>query len=151
MPRPIWEATMRGLVCLILSLLFPVCLLAPDAMAQTLSGRVTSAEEGPMEGVLVSAKRTGSTITVTVVSDAQGRYAFPATKLEPGPYALRIRAVGYDLDTPAAVDIRLAWSPRLADATSEQRKNWRLIGRGQGIHWPDVDEDISIASLLKVV
>jgi Protein of unknown function (DUF2442) len=44
----------------------------------------------------------------------------------------------------------LAWSPRLAEATAEQRKNWRLIGRGQGIHWPDVDEDISIASLLKV-
>jgi Protein of unknown function (DUF2442) len=44
----------------------------------------------------------------------------------------------------------LAWSPRLADATSEQRKNWRLIGRGLGIHWPDVDEDISVASLLKV-
>jgi uncharacterized protein DUF2442 len=44
----------------------------------------------------------------------------------------------------------LAWSPRLADATSEQRKNWRLIGRGQGIHWPDVDEDISVASLLKI-
>jgi hypothetical protein len=36
----------------------------------------------------------------------------------------------------------LAWSPRLADATPKQRKNWRLIGRGQGIHWPDVDEDI---------
>jgi hypothetical protein len=45
----------------------------------------------------------------------------------------------------------LAWSPRLAEATAEQRKNWRLIGRGQGIHWPDVDEDISVASLLKVV
>ena len=44
----------------------------------------------------------------------------------------------------------LAWSPRLADATSEQRKNWRLVGRGQGIHWPDGDEDISVASLLKV-
>jgi len=44
----------------------------------------------------------------------------------------------------------LAWSPRLADATSEQRHNWRLIGRGQGIHWPDVDEDISVASLLKI-
>jgi hypothetical protein len=42
----------------------------------------------------------------------------------------------------------LAWSTRLADATSEQRQNWRLIGRGQGIHWPDVDEDISVASLL---
>ena len=45
---------------------------------------------------------------------------------------------------------RLAWSPRLAEATADQRKNWRLIGRGQGIRWPDVDEDISVASLLKV-
>jgi len=44
----------------------------------------------------------------------------------------------------------LAWSPRLADATPEQRKNWRLIGHGQGIHWPEIDEDISVASLLKV-
>ena len=44
----------------------------------------------------------------------------------------------------------LAWSPRLAEATADQRKNWRLIGRGQGIRWPDVDEDISVASLLKV-
>jgi Protein of unknown function (DUF2442) len=43
----------------------------------------------------------------------------------------------------------LAWFPRLADATPEQRRNWRLIGRGHGIHWPDVDEDISVASLLK--
>ena len=44
----------------------------------------------------------------------------------------------------------LAWFPRLADASEEQRKNWRLIGRGQGIHWPDIDEDISVASLLRV-
>jgi hypothetical protein len=44
----------------------------------------------------------------------------------------------------------LAWSPRLADATPAQRRSWRLIGRGQGIHWPDVDEDISVASLLSV-
>lgn len=43
----------------------------------------------------------------------------------------------------------LAWFPRLLDATDSQRKNWRLIGRGQGIHWPDVDEDISVASLLR--
>src|SRR4051812_21005533 len=42
----------------------------------------------------------------------------------------------------------LAWSPRLARATPEQHKNWRLIGSGQGIRWPDVDEDISVASLL---
>ena len=43
----------------------------------------------------------------------------------------------------------LAWFPRLTEATAEQRKNWRLIGRGQGIHWPDIDEDISVASLLR--
>jgi len=45
--------------------------------------------------------------------------------------------------------VPLAWFPRLADATDVQRRNWRLIGRGHGIHWPDVDEDISIASLLR--
>jgi len=44
----------------------------------------------------------------------------------------------------------LAWSPRLADAMPAQRKDWRLIGHGQGVHWPHVDEDISVASLLKV-
>ncbi len=42
----------------------------------------------------------------------------------------------------------LEWFPRLRDATPEQRGHWRLIGRGQGVHWPDVDEDISVRSLL---
>ena len=78
------------------------------AQAQTpaaLTGQVTSGEEGAMEGVLVSAKKAGSTVTITVVSDAQGNYSFPAAKLEPGQYSLRIRAVGYDLDRPASVDV----------------------------------------------
>jgi hypothetical protein len=44
----------------------------------------------------------------------------------------------------------LEWFPRLRDATPEQRNHWRLIGRGQGIHWPKVDEDISVASLLRL-
>jgi len=70
-----------------------------------LAGKVSSAEEGAMEGVLVSAKKAGSTITITVVSDAKGRYSFPAAKLDPGRYAIRIRAVGYDLAGPGAVDI----------------------------------------------
>jgi Protein of unknown function (DUF2442) len=43
----------------------------------------------------------------------------------------------------------LAWFPRLLDASNDQRRNWRLIGGGHGIHWPDVDEDISVASLLR--
>ena len=97
---------------------------SPHAHAQAaLAGRVTSAEEGAMEGVLVSAKRAGSTVTITVVSDAQGRYAFPAAKLAPGRYALRIRAAGYDLDgpdsaeigaQPAAADLRLKKTADLA-------------------------------------
>src|SRR5262249_44088214 len=65
--------------------------------AVALSGQVTSAEEGAMEGVVVSAKRDGSTITISVVTDAQGRYAFPAARLEPGKYTLRLRAAGFQL------------------------------------------------------
>jgi streptogramin lyase len=58
-----------------------------------------------MEGVLVSAKATGSTITVTVVSDENGRYRFPVAKMPAGHYVLSIRAVGYEPEVPTAVDI----------------------------------------------
>ena len=44
--------------------------------------------------------------------------------------------------------VPLAWFPRLRDATPEQRGHWRLIGGGVGIHWPEIDEDISAESLL---
>jgi hypothetical protein len=46
------------------------------------------------------------------------------------------------------VSAPLEWFPRLRDATAKQRKNWRLIGRGVGIHWEDVDEDVSVRTLL---
>jgi uncharacterized protein DUF2442 len=42
----------------------------------------------------------------------------------------------------------IEWFPRLRDASIEQRGNWRLIGRGEGVHWPDIDEDISVNALL---
>src|SRR6202790_772536 len=70
-----------------------------------LSGQVTSAKEGPMEGVVVSAKREGSTITISVVSDAKGHFSFPASKIGPGKYKLAIRAIGYDLEAPATVAV----------------------------------------------
>jgi virginiamycin B lyase len=70
--------------------------LAEGAVA--LAGQVTSQEEGPMEGVLVTAKKVGSTVAITVVTNKEGRYTFPASRLEPGQYAIKIRAVGYDLD-----------------------------------------------------
>jgi hypothetical protein len=47
------------------------------------------------------------------------------------------------------LSVPLAWSARLSDASNEQRQKWRLIGRGQGIHWPEIDEDISVTSLLR--
>jgi streptogramin lyase len=73
--------------------------------AAALTGLVTSAQEGPMEGVLVTAKKAGSTVATTVVTDKDGRYSFPAARLEPGNYTIKIRAVGYDLDGKGAADI----------------------------------------------
>lgn len=55
-----------------------------------------------------------------------------------------VLADGRELSAP------LAWFPRLRDATPKQRSHWRLIGRGEGIHWPEVDEDISVESLLRL-
>jgi len=60
-------------------------------------------------------------------------------------HLLVVLADGRELAAP------MAWFPRLSEATEQQRKNWRLIGRGQGIHWPQIDEDISVASLLRAV
>src|SRR5437870_5702972 len=79
--------------------------------AQSLTGQVASAEEGNMEGVVVSAKKAGSTITVSVVSDEKGHFAFPTSKLEPGPYSLRIRAIGYELDGPKTVEVAAQTAP----------------------------------------
>ena len=88
-------------------LAIPAPLMAQPQSASALTGRITSAEEGAMEGVLISAKRAGSTITVTVATDAKGQYSFPRDRLEPGKYSVWIRAIGYELPnaTPAQIDI----------------------------------------------
>jgi len=44
----------------------------------------------------------------------------------------------------------LEWFPRLRDATPAQRQHWRLIGKGVGVHWPDVDEDIAVSTLMRI-
>src|SRR5262245_60986235 len=86
--------------------LLAAALMSSGAQAQAaLTGLVSSSEEGAMEGVLVSAKKEGSTITTTVVTDEQGRYSFPAARMEPGKYTISIRAIGYKLDGPKTVDI----------------------------------------------
>jgi hypothetical protein len=53
-----------------------------------------------------------------------------------------------DLADGRTITVPLAWFPRLADGTAEERSHWRVIGDGEGIHWPDLDEDISVESLL---
>lgn len=53
-----------------------------------------------------------------------------------------------DLSDGRTISVPLAWFPRLLHASSEERKKWQLIGKGQGIHWEDIDEDISVEGLL---
>lgn len=53
-----------------------------------------------------------------------------------------------ELSDGRTLSVPLAWFPRLTHATPEERSRWRLIGRGEGIHWTDVDEDISVEGLL---
>ena len=78
-------------------------LVCGTGAAAELRGHVSSREEGAMEGVLVSARPSGSPITVTVVSDAKGGFRFPEGSLPPGRHELSIRAVGYELEKPITV------------------------------------------------
>lgn len=69
---------------------------------------------------------------------------------------LRVKAVRLDEDRLSvelmdgrAISVPLAWYPRLADATPEQRSRWEIAGGGYGIHWPELDEDLSTEGLLR--
>src|SRR4030067_1524434 len=68
------------------------------------------------------------------------------------PRAENVRVTGntltVDLSDGRTISAPLEWFPRLVNATQEERNNWRLIGRGHGIHWEDIDEDISVEGLL---
>jgi hypothetical protein len=100
-----WRLSMAVLTCALL------CSTHADAQTAAamgpvgLRGTVSSAQEGAMEGVLVSAKKTGSTITTTVATDEKGHYAFPASRLQPGHYVIAVRAVGYSLKETRAAEV----------------------------------------------
>jgi virginiamycin B lyase len=87
---------------------------AQKPAAAALAGRVSSDAEGPMEGVLVRAKGEDKSIGITVVSDQQGRYSFPASRLVPGKFKIDIRAVGYDLASTVSIEVS-AGATRRAD------------------------------------
>ena len=132
--RNIFAVTVAGLAALAIT-------LTAQAPSVALTGVVSSQEEGVMEGVLVSAKRTGSTITTTVVSDAQGRYIFPRTRLEPGAYAIRVRAAGYDLERPSTISVTTA-QPARADLTLRKTRDLAAqLSNGEWLmSWPGTDE-----------
>src|SRR5262245_39854935 len=97
-----------------------------------LTGHVTSEAQGAMEGVVVSAKKAGSTVTVSVVSDAQGRYSFPANRLSAGKYSLKIRAIGYDLVAPATADVA---DEQTATVDLKLRKARNLASQMSNAEW----------------
>src|ERR1051326_3147896 len=103
-----------------------------------LTGQVKSEEEGLMEGVAVSAKRSGSNVTVTVISNEKGLYSFPQNRLEAGQYSITVRAAGYDLaspvtatvsaDSPAKLDLHLR---KLSDISSQiTNAEWLMSAPG---------------------
>ena len=105
MKRISFPIIFAGIAVAILFYVMAATVQSRDSADAALAGQVSSQEEGQMEGVLVGAKREGSTITVYVVSDEKGHYSFPQDRLQPGRYFLRIRAVGYDLESPGPVEI----------------------------------------------
>jgi hypothetical protein len=68
------------------------------------------------------------------------------------PSALKVTVsqdtLSVDLSDGRTISAPLAWFPRLFHATSAERKKWRFIGKGQGIHWEEIDEDVSVEGLL---
>ena len=115
--------------------------ISAQASSPALTGIVSSQAEGPMEGVIVSAKRTGSTMTVSVMTDAQGRYAFPASHLEPGAYTIRIRATGYDLGGPAALDVAAGRSAQLDLKLAKTKDLAGQLTNGEWfMSWPGTTE-----------
>jgi streptogramin lyase len=111
--------------------------VAQDLTAQSLgpaalAGIVSSPQEGQMEGVVVNARREGANFTVSVVSDAQGKYNFPRTHLDAGKYTLTIRAAGYDLIGPTSVEI-IAGKTTTADLKLDKAKD--IAGQMSSIEW----------------
>ena len=104
--------------------------LAQDQPA--LAGQVTSEAEGAMEGVVVTAKKAGWPVTVSVITDAKGHYQFPAGRLGPGKYSLAIRAVGYDPVSPVSADVA---EDHTATADIKLKKTRKLASQLSNAEW----------------
>jgi virginiamycin B lyase len=105
---------------------------ADDKAPAALTGQVISEAEGAMEGVVVTAHKDGSIVSVSVTTDARGWYTFPESKLEPGEYKIAIRAVGYDISAPTTVDVV---AERTAKVDIKLRKTRNLASQLSNAEW----------------
>ncbi len=73
-----------------------------------------------------------------------------AVELHPQAHNIKCTdaAIIVELVDGRTISAPLVWFPRLSQASKEQLENWELLGDGEGIHWPEIDEDLSIAGLL---
>src|SRR5438874_3950456 len=97
-----------------------------------LTGTVSSDAEGKMEGVVVTAKKPGSIVEVSVTTDAQGQYTFPESRLQPGNYAISIRAVGYDINAPTKA---IGESEKTTTTDIKLKKTKNLAGQLTNGEW----------------
>src|SRR3989441_8856196 len=138
MPKFRQESAMRANLMLTLAataaaMVFPPVIDAVRAEGQAvLTGIVSSEAEGKMEGVVVTARRPGSIVQVSVTTDEKGRYSFPRDRLQPGQYTLSIRAVGYDIDSPATATVA---DEDAATADMKLKKTRNLAGQLTNAEW----------------
>ena len=105
---------------------------ADDRAPAALTGQVTSEAEGAMEGVVVTTHKDGSIVSVSVTTDARGRYAFPESKLVPGEYKITIRAVGYDISVPTTAEVV---AEKTATADIKLKKTRNLASQLSNAEW----------------
>lgn len=119
----------------VLSFVLAACgaVSAATSTPPALTGIVSSEAEGPMEGVVVSAKAIGGRITISVLSNREGRYTFPADRLAAGEYEVRIRATGYD---PANSSMRVAIKDKgTAELNIKLNKTQNLAAQLTSTEW----------------
>ena len=136
--------TVSRILAAALAFLIVIAFVSSPAAAQgaALSGQISSAEEGAMEGVVVSAKKQGSTITISVITNAEGRYSFPAGRLEAGQYAIETRAVGYDLDGPKTATVTAGQNTTIDLKLKKTRNVSRQLTNAEWMmSAPGTDED----------
>ena len=109
-----------------------------------LTGSVSSAQEGAMEGVIVTAKKDGAHMSVSVVTNEKGQYSFPANRLEPGHYNIKIRAIGYFVDGRPGADVAAG---KTASANLKLMKTNNIAPQMTSAEWlmsmPGTDEQKS--------